>query len=109
MIPTQPPAIVKRMIDAALKGAHIALLRRKQGLNVKEKPDGSKVTAGDYQAQQIIEAELKALSPAIELQLGVDQVGFIMEETLGERHIPAKRANWVVDPIDGTIGYSRKL
>ena len=110
MIAAQPPAIVKRMIDAALKAAHIALLRRKQGLNVKEKSDGSKVTSGDYQAQQIIKAELEKLSPALDALLGVENIGFIMEETIThESFIQASRANWVVDPVDGTIGYSRKL
>lgn len=113
MIATQPPAITKRMIDAALKAAHIALLRRKQGLNVKTKSDGSKVTSGDYQAQQIIKAELEKLSPALEELLAVDRVGFIMEENITDQpqdcFTAAPRANWVVDPIDGTIGYSRKL
>ena len=104
---------LKPMIDAALKAAHIALLRRKENLNVKQKEDGSNVTAGDYQSQQIIKAELEKASPAIAKSIGVDSIGFLMEESIdGDSPNFAARnqgAHWVVDPVDGTHGYSRKL
>lgn len=97
------------MIEAALKAAHVALIRRKQGLNVRIKADGSRVTSGDYQAQQIIEQELQILSETC----GLTEVKFLMEEHLNN-HVPHfagrnQGIHWVVDPIDGTYGYSRKM
>lgn len=104
-----PPPLVHGMIIAALKAAHIALIRRKQGLNVRLKEDGSRVTSGDYQAQQIIEQELQQLNE----RLGLTDIKFLMEENLhGEAPDVSSRNygyHWVVDPIDGTYGYSRKM
>ncbi|MDX2073989.1 MAG: inositol monophosphatase family protein [Alphaproteobacteria bacterium] len=104
-----PPPVIHGMIEAALKAAHIALLRRKNDVQVIRKPDGSFVTSGDYQAQQIIEAELRKISPSA---LGVEAIYFLCEESLdGKAHDFAGRkkgAHWVIDPIDGTIGYKQK-
>jgi 3'-phosphoadenosine 5'-phosphosulfate (PAPS) 3'-phosphatase len=109
MADTNPSKLIHGMVQAALKAAHIALIRRKQGLNIRIKSDGSRVTSGDYQAQQIIEAELRSISQEHPLP----DIKFLMEEHLngmtpdfaGRNH----GLHWVVDPIDGTIGYSRKL
>ncbi len=109
---TAAPEPINGMIAATLKGAHIALMRRRDGVQVANKPDGSFVSSGDYQSQQIIEAELSKISPAVAASLGVDSIDFLMEESLdGTKHDFAKRlkgAHWVVDPIDGTIGYKQK-
>jgi 3'-phosphoadenosine 5'-phosphosulfate (PAPS) 3'-phosphatase len=109
VIQTDTKQLIHSMIEAALKAAHIALMRRKQGLNVRIKSDGSRVTSGDYQAQQIIETELRRISIAHDLR----DVKFLMEEHLNDLTPDFASRNkgyhWVVDPIDGTYGYSRKL
>lgn len=84
-------------------------MRRKQGLNVRIKKDGSRVTSGDYQAQQIIEHELRKISADHKLT----DIKFLMEEHINNMTPDFASRNqglhWVVDPIDGTYGYSRKL
>ncbi len=106
------PSVIKLISDAALSAASVALLRRQQGLKIIKKPDGSLLSSGDYQSQQIIEAQLKKISPEIARSLGVEEIDFLMEETMdGKKHDFAGRnkgAHWVVDPIDGTYGYTRK-
>lgn len=109
MIDKNAQKLIHGMVEAALKAAHIALMRRKQGLNVRIKKDGSRVTSGDYQAQQIIEVELRKLSQLLHF----DDIKFLMEEHLNDM-VPDfagrnRGLHWVVDPIDGTVGYSRKL
>lgn len=101
--------VIPQMADAALKAAHIALFRRRQGLQSGQKPDGSEITNGDYQSQQIIEAELrKIMAQHAELA----DAKFLMEEQMGtaEQDFTGRKSgyHWVVDPIDGTIGYSGK-
>ena len=105
--------IVKPMLEAALKAAHIALLRRKEGVHVHIKRDGSKVTNGDFQAELIIRDTLQLANPKIARKIDVNEIGFLMEESLdGQHHDFAGRnhgAKWVVDPIDGTFGYAQPM
>jgi fructose-1,6-bisphosphatase/inositol monophosphatase family enzyme len=114
-----PSPVTHIMIDAALKAAHVALLRRKEtGFHADEKDDDcgvlSLVTKGDLQSEQIVRATLEDAKPRILEALGLPSempVGFIMEEdehshpqNLKEQR--RRGLNFVVDPIDGTLGYS---
>lgn len=102
-----PPPIITEMMNAALKAAHMALLRRKEGVMRGRKPDQSWITNGDYQTQQVIEAELHGIAQAHRLE----GVRFLMEEQLGGPEPDfagrGRGYHWVVDPIDGTAGYAR--
>lgn len=108
----QPTDITRPMVEAALKAAHIALKRRKEGLAFTNKPDTTWVTNGDYQAEQLIRDVLSKASGDIAKKIGVDKIGFITEENLegdqkSQLESRSKGAHWVIDPIDGTIGYSQ--
>ena len=115
-----PSPLPHAMIEAALKGAHIALKRRQESdFHADVKMDdgfASLVTKGDLQSEQVIRASLEANKPQILAALGMPPdtpVGFIMEESAHNHHdgapIAEKRkhgVNFVVDPVDGTYGYS---
>ena len=115
--PALPTDIVEPILRAALKGAHMALLRKKEGLQVGTKDagvelDSGTVTNGDYQSEQVIVAELKKSLPALRQALGVSAdtpFTFLMEEE--QLHDYAGRQKgyaFVIDPIDGTVNYSGK-
>lgn len=112
---TTPPPLVAPMIDAALRAAHVALLRRAQGLRVAEKADNdghvSRYTNGDTQSEQIIQDTLTKALPGLLAQpqlQGNDSVGFIMEESATDASRRGKGLHFVIDPIDGTYGYSQQ-
>ena len=66
------------------------------GIDVVRKSDGSPTTAADAEAEAIITAALRLLTPAIAV---------VAEEAMEEGTtpaIPADGAFWLVDPLDGT-------
>lgn len=105
------------LIRAALKGAHIALLRKKQGLQVLSKDSGGEagsgaVTNGDLQSEQVIIADLLQAIPQIKEILGISsdvQISFISEEDHLHNYADRKKGYYfVIDPIDGTLNYTGK-
>src|SRR6202011_6309374 len=72
---------------------------RSPALAVESKSDGSPVTAFDREAEQQIREILKSDADHIWPVLGEEFGG----DTTGSRY------RWVVDPIDGTMPYSRGL
>ena len=118
MADSPPPSdIAKPIIEAALKGAHIALLRKKEGLHVGTKDagvelDSGTVTNGDIQSEQIIVAELTKELPQLRKALGIAQdvpISFLMEEEQLHNYDSHKKGYaFVIDPVDGTVNYSGK-
>ena len=74
-------------------GACILGHRQAATENTTRKPDGSPVTDADREAEQIILAGLKALTPDIPV---------IAEEKDNPPHLATSGTYWLVDPLDGT-------
>jgi histidinol-phosphatase len=82
---------------AARKGAAAAMQYfRSADLQVDTKSDDSPVTLADRAAEAAILAEIKAAFPA----------HAILSEESGE-HAGDPRRRWIVDPLDGTRGFTR--
>ena len=92
-------ATLQVAIDATQAAAvPIMALFRTPNLSAEHKGDGSPVTEADKAAERIIREALQALSPEIDL-LGEEE---------GELD-RGRRYRWIIDPIDGTISFSRGL
>jgi len=93
------PALA-RVAEAAADRARAEILPRFRQVAVETKTDGSPVTEADRAAERAIRALLREATPGIPI-LG-EEYG---AEGASERGGPL----WVVDPIDGTIGFSRGI
>jgi fructose-1,6-bisphosphatase/inositol monophosphatase family enzyme len=85
---------------ATAPGARILATFRWPGLQTEAKADGSPVTGADYEAERIVRETLRAS----------DEFGAF--EILGEEaglDGPATAYRWIIDPIDGTLAYTRGL
>jgi histidinol phosphatase-like enzyme (inositol monophosphatase family) len=87
-----------RLAEAAADAARREILPRFRRVEVERKRDGSPVTEADRAAERAIRAVLREFDPA---------VGVLGEE-YGDERGGASRW-WVVDPIDGTIAFSRGI
>lgn len=91
------------MVDVALEAARAAevpILQhfRTPNLSASHKGDGSPVTIADQKAERVIREVLEARTPDVDI-LGE-------EEGALDR---GRRYRWIVDPIDGTIAFSRGM
>ncbi len=84
--------------QAAADAARREILPRFRHVAVETKQDGSPVTEADREAEQAIRRVLRDHDPSI---------GILGEEFGAEGGQDGLR--WVVDPIDGTIGFSRGI
>jgi len=119
----EPNSLRDAMLDAAKHAAAKAIACGREGLKVEIKPDGSRVTNGDRNAQAEILNRLMAYGqqqePGVEFR-------FLAEEKIDDemkRRVPGIEAlsdtpdewdakhrqgfYWVIDPIDGTGNYSQ--
>lgn len=104
-----PPASVEirdDALDAALAVAHRAcdaaraeILPRYGRVAVETKRDGSPVTEADREAEQAIRRVIADAFP--------DDA--VLGEEFGEDATGASRRKWIVDPIDGTIAFTRGI
>ncbi len=81
---------------AAEAGAAAAMAHFRRGVRVEKKPDRSPVTVADREAEAAIHAVVREAFP---------DHGFLGEET--GAHAGAAPARWIVDPVDGTKGFTR--
>lgn len=88
-----------RIAASAADFAREQTLSRFRSVRVEVKADGSPVTEADRAAERAIRALLRASYP---------DFGILGEE-YGEQDIAGDRPYWVIDPIDGTISYSRGI
>jgi histidinol-phosphatase len=96
-----PPIDLERAARAAANAADLArveTLARFRNVAVETKEDGSPVTEADRAAERVIRAALGAAIPG---------AAILGEEYGGEQ--VADGPMWVIDPIDGTIAYSRGI
>ena len=89
-------------LSVALKAGHGAekiIMKQYQGeIKVELKADQSPVTATDREAETVIIKTLRDAFPSH---------GFLAEESGSDR--PDAEYVWIIDPIDGTKSYSRKV
>jgi len=93
---------LERAAEIACRAADRAraeILPRFRSVAVETKSDGSPVTEADRSAERVIREVLTAATP---------DFGILGEE-FGDDRPRADRPHWVVDPIDGTIAFSRGI
>lgn len=104
MTPVSPQDLLPQLLQLAVEAARSAsegILSgfRSRELSAERKSDGSPVTAFDRNAEQTIRAYLARHQPQPWPVLG-EEFG---DDSQGSRY------RWVIDPIDGTLAYSRGL
>ena len=87
-----------RLAEAAADRARAEILPRFRAVAVERKDDGSPVTEADRAAERAIRALLRVGTPDYA----------ILGEEYGAEGAAGPRS-WVVDPIDGTIAFSRGI
>ena len=85
--------------EAAADAARAEIAPRFRNVAVETKGDGSPVTEADRAAERAIRAVLREATPEIA----------ILGEEYGEEGSEAAGRRWLVDPIDGTISFSRGI
>ncbi|HYS79764.1 MAG TPA: inositol monophosphatase family protein, partial [Anaeromyxobacteraceae bacterium] len=83
----------RRAVEAA---SHAALVHFRRGVRVDLKPDRSPVTVADRESEAAILQEIRRSFPG--------------HAVLGEEtgmHAGAAATRWIVDPLDGTRGFTR--
>ena len=101
-----PPPLTRAELEQAMQTANSAAdrareetLTRFRSVAVETKSDGSPVTEADRAAERAIRSVLQESYP---------DFGILGEE-YGGQDLSDGRPYWVVDPIDGTIAYSRGI
>jgi myo-inositol-1(or 4)-monophosphatase len=92
------PALA-RAAEAAADAARAEILPRFRKVAVETKTDGSPVTEADRAAERAIRPLLRAALPE----------AAILGEEYGAEGAAHGGLQWIVDPIDGTIGFSRGI
>ncbi len=82
----------------ARQAAEVALAHRSRGLTAESKLDRSLVTAADRECERLIAAALEEVFPEDGL---IGEEGALKPSRSGRR--------WIVDPIDGTLDYLRRI
>ncbi|NNL67184.1 MAG: histidinol phosphatase [Myxococcales bacterium] len=96
---------VARAAEAAADRARKEILPRFRAVETETKPDGSPVTEADRAAEQGIRAVLSDAFPEFAVlgeEFGAQAGAAPAAETSGA-------PTWVIDPIDGTLGFARGL
>ncbi len=89
-----------RVAGLAADRARAEILPRFRAVEVETKADGSPVTEADRAAERAIREVLRQAYP---------DFGILGEEYGGTDAEAADRPTWVIDPIDGTIAFSRGI
>ena len=91
-------AAAARAAGEAADLARREILPRFRSVSVERKGDGSPVTEADRAAERVIRAHLRQAFPEFA----------ILGEEYGEEG-SSEGPRWVIDPIDGTIGFARGI
>jgi histidinol phosphatase-like enzyme (inositol monophosphatase family) len=92
-------ASLAKLAERAADAARAEILPRFRQVAVEIKKDGSPVTEGDRAAEQAIRRVLHEGDPS----------AAILGEEFGADGDWKRGAAWVIDPIDGTIGFARGI
>lgn len=85
-----------RAAEAAADAARREILPRFRRVSAETKKDGTPVTEADRAAERAIRAVLREATP---------EIGIVGEEYGAEGAVAGR--SWLVDPIDGTLSFSR--
>jgi histidinol-phosphatase len=91
--------MLARATEAACDRARAEILPRFRKVSVETKADGSPVTEADRAAEEVLRAELRRALPE----------AAILGEEFGAEGPDDAGLRWVIDPIDGTIAFSRGI
>lgn len=86
-------------LDICEQAGKVAMSHLERGITAESKKDGSPVTAADKECERLIRT-------AIEERYPEDS---ILGEEEDERVIGDSKRRWIIDPIDGTYNYARKV
>lgn len=95
----QDRAALAALAERAVDAARAEILPRFRCVGFETKADGSPVTEADRAAEQAIRRVLQAGDPD----------AAILGEEYGAEGDPGRGPAWVIDPIDGTIAFSRGI
>jgi histidinol-phosphatase len=95
---SEPSEWMEAAEAAARVAGRVALLHYLRGVTVETKGDGTPVSVADRQAEEAVRTWLEARFPA----------DGILGEELGAAR-PEARRRWLVDPIDGTKTFVRRV
>lgn len=98
VVPTDLTALA-RIGEAAADAARAEVIPRFRRVAVEHKADGSSVTEADRAAERAIRAVLRERDPDAAM----------LGEEYGCEGDPERGPAWVIDPIDGTIAFSRGI
>ena len=90
--------LVDHLLPAVYKAGKVVMQIYAEGVVVKQKLDGSPVTAADQAAEEILLAALGVAAPGITI---------ISEENAASHEINAQDLFFLVDPLDGTREFLR--
>ena len=88
--------ITLSLIDTFNEAGHIALNLRKSGLKKEIKTDGTPVTNGDIEVNNILTKKISEITPNIVI---------VSEENTAHKDDEDLKNFWLIDPIDGTRDY----
>lgn len=98
-MPKDRLAALARLAEAAVDAARAEILPRFRRVATETKADGSPVTEADRAAEQAMRRVLQAGDPG----------AAILGEEFGADGDAAHGPAWILDPIDGTIAFSRGI
>ena len=93
---TETEKIINSLIDTFVDSGNLSLDLRKKGLEKKIKPDNTPVTNADIEVNKLITKKISNLTPNIKI---------VSEETSSNKENNSLNDFWLIDPIDGTVGY----
>ena len=82
---------------ARLAGSRIQKLREQNAFSLHNKSHNELVTSADLESNNIIKNEIAKCFPSHK---------YISEEEFNGENIDVESPTWIVDPIDGTVGYA---
>ncbi len=91
-------SLLEKIIEIAYKAGSIALEYQKNGFKTYRKDHNELVTEADLKVNTYLKESLLALVP---------DSGWLSEESIDDKTRLTKQFVWVVDPIDGTVQFSK--
>ncbi len=92
--------IVENLLETFVYAGNVAIELREKGLTKEIKDDGTPVSNGDLEVNNIITKKISEITPDLPI---------VSEETSNNKSTKNLKNFWLVDPIDGTYDYINNL